>query len=70
MRTAAQSQHDAKPIRRDIRYHVAQVMSCQLAGCAHCVPHEESAAYLDRVQREAVARQNERRAGLSQEEAW
>ena len=68
-RAAAPIQHADRPIKRDIRYHVQQVVSCARAGCAHCVDHEASEAYLMRVQREAVAAQNARRAGLSAEEA-
>jgi hypothetical protein len=62
-------QHADAPLRRSIRYHVAQVVSCQRAGCAHCIPHEASEAYLMDVQAEAVRRQNEKRA-IKGEAEW
>lgn len=48
--------------RGSIAYHVEQVVSCLRAGCSRCAAHEESSAYLMRVQRDAVARQRARRA--------
>jgi hypothetical protein len=53
-----------------IKRHVSNVIACQIRGCPKCADCEESRAYLIRVQVEAVARQNARRAGIAAEEAW
>ena len=53
---------------RPIRRHVNNVIACRIRGCATCADCRASEAYLDRVQREAVDRQNERRASM--EERW
>jgi len=53
-----------KPIRR----HAQNWTACRIRGCPGCRDCRESAAELDRIQREAVARQNARRAAM--EERW
>ena len=53
---------------RPIKRHVQNVVACRIRGCATCAECRQSEAYLMDVQREAVDRQNERRAAM--EERW